>query len=76
VKVHKAGGWVERKHGKKKRYVKIRLAVGVETKQALAMIVTTDGTHDSRALPELLNKTEIHGKVSKLGMGCMTFPAV
>jgi len=65
VRVHKAGGWVEREHGKKKRYVKIHLAVDVETKQALAMIVTTDGTHDSRALPELLRKVERHVKVSK-----------
>jgi len=46
VRVHKAGGWVERKYGKKKRYVKIHLAVEVETKEVLAMLVTTDGTHD------------------------------
>ena len=56
VKIHKAGGWVKRKHGKKKRYVKIHLAVDVETKEALAMIVTTDGTHDSRVFPDLLRK--------------------
>jgi len=68
VKVHKAGGWVERRYGKKKRYVKIHLAVDVETKQALAMIVTTDGTHDSRVFPQLLRKTEQHGKVSKVIM--------
>jgi len=66
VRVHKAGGWVERKHGKKKRYVKIHLAVDVNTKQALAMIVTTDGTHDSRVFPKLLRKTERHRKVSKV----------
>jgi len=65
IHVHKAGGWVERVHGKKKRYVKIHLAVDVETKQALAMIVTTDGTHDSRVFPKLLKKTEQRGKVSK-----------
>jgi len=41
------------------------LAVDVETKQALAMLVTTDGTHDSRAFPELLRKTERHVKISK-----------
>ena len=64
-RVHKAGGRVERVHGKKKRYVEIHLAVDVETKQALAMIVTTDGTHDSRVFPELLRKTERHVKVSK-----------
>ncbi|MBS7614614.1 IS5 family transposase [Candidatus Bathyarchaeota archaeon] len=68
VRVHKAGGWVERRYGKKKRYVKIHLAVDVETKQTLAMIVTTDGTHDSRVFPQLLRKTERHGKVSKAVM--------
>lgn len=66
VRVHKAGGWVERKHGKKKRYVKIFFAVDVETKKALAMLVTTDGTHDSRAFPKLLRKAESHGKVCKV----------
>jgi len=66
VRVHKSGGWIERKHGKKKRYVKIHLAVDVETKQALAMMVTTDGTHDSRVFPELLRKAERQGKVSKV----------
>ena len=66
VRVHKAGGWVEREHGKKKRYVKIFFAVNVETKQALAMLVTTDGTHDSRAFPELLGKAESKGRVSRV----------
>jgi len=66
VRVHKAGGWVEREHGKKKKYVKIFFAVDVETKQALAMLVTTDGTHDSRAFPELLRKAESNGRVSRV----------
>jgi len=33
VYVHQAGEWVERKHGKKKRYVKIHFTVNVETKE-------------------------------------------
>ena len=66
VRVHKAGGWVERKYGVKRRYVKIFFAVDVKTKNALAMLVTTDGTHDSRAFPELLRKAEHHGKISKV----------
>ncbi|RJS88767.1 IS5 family transposase, partial [Candidatus Bathyarchaeota archaeon] len=66
VCVHKAGGWVERKHGKKKRYVKIHLAVDVRTKQALALLVTTDGIHDSRAFPKLLRKAESCGRVSRV----------
>ena len=66
VRVHKAGGWVEREHGKKKRYVKIFFAVDVETKQALALMVTTDGTHDSRVFSKLLRKAERHRRVSKV----------
>ena len=66
VSVHKAGGWVERKHGKKKRYVKIHLAVDVRTKQALAMLITTDGTHDSRVFPKLLRRAELCGRVSRV----------
>jgi hypothetical protein len=34
VKVHKAGGWVERVHGKKSRYVKLHFAVNTETARA------------------------------------------
>jgi hypothetical protein len=30
------------------------------------MMVTTDGTHDSRAFPQLLMKAERHRKVSKV----------
>ena len=41
VKVRRAGGWVERKHGKKKRYVKLHFAVDVETKEIVAM----EGVH-------------------------------
>jgi len=65
VSVHKAGGWVERKHGEKKQYVKIHLAVDARTK-ALALLVITDGIHDSRAFPELLRKAERRGRVSRV----------
>jgi len=51
VRVHKSGGWVERVHGKKKRYIKIHFAVDVKTKEVLSMEVTTDDVHDSKALP-------------------------
>ena len=33
VKVNRAGGWIERKHGKKKRYVKLHFAVDTESKE-------------------------------------------
>ncbi|MGC8961473.1 MAG: transposase [Candidatus Bathyarchaeia archaeon] len=60
VKVHKAGGWVTRIHGGKKRYIKIHFAVNVKTKEILAMDVTTDDIHDSKALPTLI--TDAYGR--------------
>ncbi len=58
VKVRLAGGWVERKHGKKKRYVKLHFAVDVETKEIVALEVSTDDVHDVKAFPGLLKKAE------------------
>lgn len=70
VKVHRAGGWVERKHGKRKRYVKLHFAVDVESKEVVAMEVSTDDTHDVKALPRLVEKAEERRQVSQaLGDG-------
>lgn len=54
VKVEKAGGWVERKHGKKKRYVKLHFAVRVDTHEVVSMEVSTDDIHDSKEAAGLL----------------------
>jgi hypothetical protein len=54
IKVEKAGGWIERKHGKKKHYMKLHFAVNVETHEVVAMEVSTDDVHDVRALPGLV----------------------
>jgi IS5 family transposase len=71
VRVHKAGGWRERKHGnKRRRYVKLHLAVDVGTKEILALEVSTDEVHDSKALPNLLDQAQRRRRVSKaLGDG-------
>ena len=54
ISVHKAGGWMERKHGKKRHYVKLHFAVNVVTHEVVAMEVTTDDSHDVKALPGLV----------------------
>ncbi len=70
VKVRLAGGWVERKHGKKKRYVKLHFAVDVETKEVVAMEVATDDVHDVKAFQGLLEGAEERRRVSEwLGDG-------
>jgi hypothetical protein len=60
VSVHKCGGWVERTHGKRKRYVKIHFAIDVRTKEVLAMEVTADDKHDSEVLPNLIMDASRH----------------
>ena len=70
VKVHRAGGWVERKHGKRKKYVKLHFAVDVKSKEVVAMEISTDDTHDVKAFPRLVEKAEKRRHVSQaLGDG-------
>ena len=66
ISVHKAGGWVERKHGKKRRYVKLHFAVNTETKEVVAMEVTTDDVHDVKALPGLVEEAGRNVRISRL----------
>jgi hypothetical protein len=66
ISVHKAGGWVERKHGKKRRYIKLHFAVNTETHEVVAMEVTTDDTHDVKALPRLVEGSGRNVRVSRL----------
>ena len=66
ISVHKAGGWVERKHGKKKRYVKLHFAVNTVTHEVVAMEISTDDVHDVRALPGLVEGAEGNVRVAKV----------
>ena len=65
VKVEKAGGWIERKHGKKKRYVKLHFAVNTVTHEVVSMEITTDDAHDSRAVPGLLDEAGRNVRVAE-----------
>jgi hypothetical protein len=66
ISVHKAGGWIERVHGKKKRYVKLHFAVNTVTHEVVSMEVTTDDEHDVKALPGLVEESEGNVRVAKL----------
>jgi len=68
--MHRAGGLVGRKHGKRKRYVKLHFAVDVESKEVVTMTISTDDVHDVAALPGLAKEAEKHGRVKEaLGDG-------
>jgi len=66
ISVHKAGGWIERKHGKKRRYVKLHFAVNTVTHEVVAMEISTDDMHDVRALPGLVEKAEGNVRVAEV----------
>jgi hypothetical protein len=66
ISVHKAGGWIERVHGKKKRYVKLHFAVNTVTHEVVAMEVTTDDEHDVKALPGMVEESEGNVRVARL----------
>jgi hypothetical protein len=66
ISVHKAGGWIERKHGKKKRYVKLHFAVNTVTHEVVAMEVSTDDMHDVKALPGLVEESGRNVRVARL----------
>jgi hypothetical protein len=66
ISVQKAGGWIERKHGKKKRYVKLHFAVRVDTHEVVAMEVSTNDRHDVKALPGLVEGSERNVRVARV----------
>ena len=70
ISVHKAGGWVERKHGKKRHYVKLHFAVNTETHEVVGMEVSTDEEHDVRRLPGLMEESGRNVRASRLLGDC------
>jgi len=64
VKVHWERGWVERKHEKKKRYVKYHIAVNAETKEVVAMELSTDDVHDIKIYPGLVDEAKRRRRIT------------
>ena len=66
IKVQKAGGWVERKRGKKRRIVKLHFAVNTVTHEVVAMEISTDDMHDVKALPRLVEGAGRNVRVARV----------
>jgi len=71
IKVTNRGQWMREKwHIKnKKGYLKIHVAVNVKTKKILSMKVTDENTHDSKALPELVENIIKSEEMSTTAIG-------
>ena len=68
IKVTNRGQWMREKWNvRKKRYLKIHIAINVKTKKILSMKVTDEYVHDSKTLPELveniIKSNKIIGKI-------------
>ncbi|MGC8937226.1 MAG: IS5 family transposase [Candidatus Methanomethylicaceae archaeon] len=66
VRALRAGGWIERAHGVKKKYVKVHFAVNVKTKEVVAIEATTDEVHDSRVAERLVDGATARGNVKEV----------
>ncbi|GBC68572.1 hypothetical protein HRbin01_00255 [archaeon HR01] len=64
VKAHRAGSWLERRYGKRGRYVKIHVAVNAKTGEVIDMELSRDDVHDSemakRMIERAIKAVEIH----------------
>ena len=60
IKVTNRGDWMREKHGKQRRgWLKVHVAVDVESKRLLSMEVTEEDTSDSEVLRPLLKDVNI-----------------
>ena len=55
IKVTNRGQWIRDKWNIRKGYLKIHIAVDVKTKKIFSIKVTDEHTHDSKALPGLID---------------------
>ena len=65
IKVADRGEWIRRRWRRRRDFLKIHIAVDVETKQIVAMEVTDERTGDGRMLKPLVEQAEKHFRVIK-----------
>ena len=67
IKVHNSGDWIRRRFKVRKGYLKVHIAVNVETRQIVALEVTREYVHDGTRLENLVEessrKVEVKGVI-------------
>ena len=64
IKLYNSGEWIREKHKKRKPFLKLHIAVNVETKQAVAIEVTEDSVGDNKLGLKLIDNARKVGRVS------------
>lgn len=65
IKLYNSGEWIREKHKKRKPFLKVHIAVNVNTKQAVAMEVTEDKVGDNKLGLKLIDSARRIRRVSK-----------
>ena len=68
IKLRFSGQWVRDKHGERKPYLKLHVAVNTKTNQAVAMEITDDGIGDASQAEKLILRSNKSSKVKKAFM--------
>lgn len=66
IKLYNSGEWIREKHKKKKPFLKLHIAVNIETKQAVAIEITEDSVGDNKLGLKLIDKAR---KIKKVARG-------
>ena len=65
IKLYNSGEWIREKHNKRKPFLKLHIAVNVETKQAVAIEITEDSVGDSKVGLKLIDEARKIRRVAK-----------
>lgn len=54
------------KDGKKKKYVKLHIAVNIKSRQVTSAVITDDSVHDGKKMKDLIKASEKYGPIEKV----------
>ena len=66
IKVHNGGDWIRHVWKVKRGYLKIHFAVDIETKQVVAVDVSSEKVHDGKRLKRLVNRARENVRVKRV----------
>lgn len=66
IKLYQSGEWIREKHGKRKPFLKLHVAVNIKTKQATAQIMTENSVGDCKMSNKLVKQAQEYAPVQKV----------
>ena len=66
IKLYNSGEWIREKHKKRKPFIKLHIAVNIETKQAVSVRITEDSIGDNKVAMQLVDDARQIATVAKV----------